>query len=133
MRISLWTRTLLLAIGCQTLPIAQANMEFRVFFRENSCEVTSEAESVIATFVTEARGIGYHHIVVEATAGEEGSHSGMVRLSQCRGDAVKAALVRRGLDAASIQMIAKGDGDPWPRSAEWTPTLDRRALMYFSD
>jgi outer membrane protein OmpA-like peptidoglycan-associated protein len=57
----------------------------------------------------------------------------MVALSQCRGDAVKAELIRRGIDPAAIQVVARGAGDPWPRTGDWIPTLDRRAQMYVND
>ena len=116
--------------GAFLVPVATASINWVVFFKEKSCAITVEAVGVIAEFASEAKANGALHIALEGNAGEEGSESDMIELSQCRGDAVKAQLVSNGIDPKIIEVIAKRSSDPWPRGGEWIPTMDRRVLMY---
>lgn len=88
---------------------------------------------MVEAFVRQVKVNHSSRIVLEAHAGGEGTEDEMMRLSQCRGDAVKAEIVGRGLGSDLIRVVARGSRDPWPRTADWVPTLDRRVLVYAED
>jgi len=60
---------------------------------------------------------------------DEGSQVEIVRLSQCRGDAVKQRLVEEGLQAQRIVVSAKGDAEPLSPSFNGDLRMDRRVTL----
>ncbi len=84
---------------------------FQVYFDLNKTDITAEAAKTIADAVAEAkkRGSKAIHLVGHAdNSGPKGSAYNM-QLSAKRADAVKAAMVKKGIDAKAVATAAKGD------------------------
>src|SRR5689334_17321943 len=113
---------ILLAAGALLAPAARASIDWMVFFRDKDCAITVEALNVITEVAKLVKENGVTHLVLEGNAGDEGTPSDIMRLSQCRGDAVRAQLVNDGVNPAIIAVIAKGNSEPWPHDApDWRP------------
>ena len=65
-------------------------------------------------------------IRVDAAADRVGSDSFNLRLSRRRGEAVKAALVRRGFPADRIEVRALGEAQPLVETADGVAQRDNR-------
>jgi outer membrane protein OmpA-like peptidoglycan-associated protein len=93
-------------------PVAvMAPKSFQVYFDLNKSDITAEAAKTIAAAAAEAKKSGAKQISLIGHAdnsGPKGSPYNM-GLSVKRADAVKAALVKQGVDAKVIAVAAKGD------------------------
>jgi outer membrane protein OmpA-like peptidoglycan-associated protein len=85
---------------------------YLVFFDHDSSQLTSAARSIIATAANNSKTAGTTRIVATGHTDRSGSDAYNQGLSQRRGDAVKGELVRLGVPANSISVIARGEGDP---------------------
>ena len=84
---------------------------FQVYFDLNKSDITAEAAKTIAAAAAEAKKMGAKSISLVGHAdnsGPKGSAYNM-GLSVKRSDAVKAALVKQGVDAKTVAVAAKGD------------------------
>jgi OOP family OmpA-OmpF porin len=84
---------------------------FQVYFDLNKADITADAAKTIAAAAAEAKKMGAKSISLIGHAdnsGPKGSAYNM-GLSVKRSDAVKAALVKQGVDAKIIAVAAKGD------------------------
>lgn len=88
-----------------------APKNFQVYFDLNKADITAEAAKTIAAAAAEAKKSGAKSVSLVGHAdnsGPKGSPYNMA-LSTKRSEAVKAALVKEGVDAKAIVMSAKGD------------------------
>lgn len=86
--------------------------DFLVFFDFDSDVITPQAEAILREAAANARQLGNTRIVATGHADRSGSAAYNMGLSQRRADAVRAALVRLGLQTDEIQTVAKGETDP---------------------
>ena len=126
---------LLAAIGALLAPIAIATtLVWEVSFGEKSCEISAEGLKEIADFADYAKYSGVHRIALDASASIEEAGDAVDRLAQCRGDAVKAQLLRDGVDRAEFDVKVQDTSDIWRRRArDWTPEADRKVIIYATE
>ena len=83
-----------------------------------------------AQWLRESRAVA---VSIEASTDRVGSASSNLRLSRRRGEAVKAALVRRGIPAEQITVKALGETRPLVETADGIPESQNRYAMIFID
>jgi OOP family OmpA-OmpF porin len=81
---------------------------YLVFFSFDKSDITPEAEQVIAQAAAEAKATGAH-VVLAGHADSAGASDYNRRLSESRAVAVRAALVRAGVAAGTIQTVGEGE------------------------
>lgn len=81
---------------------------YLVFFSFDKADITPEADQIIAQAAAEAKGSGAH-IVLAGHADSVGASDYNRRLSQSRAVAVRAALIRAGVAAGTIQTVGEGE------------------------
>jgi outer membrane protein OmpA-like peptidoglycan-associated protein len=85
---------------------------YLVFFDHDSAQLTGAARSIIATAANNSKTAGTTRIIATGHTDRSGSDAYNQGLSQRRGDAVKGELVRLGVPANAISVVAKGESDP---------------------
>jgi len=83
-----------------------------IFFEWNSADLTGPAPVQIAQAVTAARVRGTRHLTVRGHTDASGAKPYNLALSLRRAEAVKAALVERGIPADTIAVQGLGDSQP---------------------
>ena len=120
-------------------PIPQSHREddlraakFLVFFDWNKANVTSAAERVIDTAISEARRLGAKQIDVIGNADKSGSERYNQKLSMARALAVKKRLEALGIPAGEITAVAHGDDHPLVETARGVrEPANRRVEIHF--
>lgn len=95
-----------------------APRQFIVFFGFNRHELTDEALRVVADAADAAKQTGAASIVIIGHTDSSGAVEYNQKLSERRAAAVKTALVRDGLPAASISTSGKGEDELVVRTAD---------------
>lgn len=85
---------------------------FLVFFDFNKADITPEASKVITQAATAAKEGKSSRIDLTGHADRSGSDKYNMALSAKRGNAVKDLLVKQGIPANIIAVVAKGEGVP---------------------
>ena len=88
-----------------------APKQFIVFFGFNKCNITAEADSVLAEAAAAAKATGAAAIRVVGHTDTSGSNAYNQKLSECRADAVKTNLVGKGIAEGSISTSGKGEAE----------------------
>ena len=96
----------------QAAPTAPVVRNFLVFFDWDRSELTPEALSIIASAAEAAQQAAPIRIELTGHADRSGPRPYNQGLSQRRGDAVAAELVRLGIAPAEIGISARGEDDP---------------------
>ncbi|MBP2226899.1 OmpA family protein [Azospirillum agricola] len=91
-------------------PVAQVQNEYLVFFDWDKSVVTPAADRVIGDAVAAISKSGGARIHVVGHTDSSGSPAYNQRLSIRRADAVKKALVAKGIPAANVTTEGKGEG-----------------------
>ncbi|MBC7906316.1 MAG: OmpA family protein [Rhodospirillaceae bacterium] len=91
-------------------PVLQKN--YLVFFDFNKADVTPEAQKIVAQAAGAAKQGNAARVNLTAHADRSGSDKYNQALSMKRGNAVKDALVKQGVPADQIAVVAKGESDP---------------------
>jgi outer membrane protein OmpA-like peptidoglycan-associated protein len=86
--------------------------EFMVFFDFDRATLSPDAREIVAKAVDAAKTVGTVHIVVTGHTDTVGSRRYNQRLSERRAAAVKAEMVRDGLNGAMIAMVGRNFSDP---------------------
>jgi outer membrane protein OmpA-like peptidoglycan-associated protein len=92
--------------------VAPVNKNFMVFFDFDKSDLTPEAQKVLAQAATAAKSGGAASIALTGHADRSGSDAYNMKLSSKRGEAVRAALVKLGIPANQISVVAKGESQP---------------------
>jgi outer membrane protein OmpA-like peptidoglycan-associated protein len=103
---------------------------FTVYFEWDRSDLTANNSEIINQAVSRARTGGCRVTVtaIEGHADRSGGDAYNVRLSQRRGDTVKAALVSAGIAESAITVTARGENDPAKPTADGVrEPLNRRA------
>ena len=98
--------TIMLAVAVP----ASACMPTSIQFGLGSARLDAESRSAIDDAVNEFRARRGARFQLTAQTDGIGSASANMRLARRRGQAVKAALIRRGIPASAIDVIAEGEG-----------------------
>ena len=101
-------------------PVAEPTTprEYIVFFGHNKSNLTNEALDVIRQAAAAAKEYGSASILVVGHADRSGSDRYNQRLSERRGNNVKAALVRQGIPENQIVVVGKGETQPLVPTAD---------------
>lgn len=106
-----------------------------VFFQLDNYILTPEAIHVVNTVASDLKaseGESYE-IVLNGHADRSGSVEYNLKLSQNRAEAVKTALIERGIPADRIQYFAFGESDPRIPTPDNTPErANRRVEIFFN-
>jgi outer membrane protein OmpA-like peptidoglycan-associated protein len=86
--------------------------EFMVFFDFDRSTLSPDAREIVAKAVDAAKTVGSVHITVTGHTDTVGSRRYNQRLSERRAAAVKAEMIRDGLDGAMIATIGRNFSDP---------------------
>jgi outer membrane protein OmpA-like peptidoglycan-associated protein len=90
-------------------PPPEAPKQFIVFFGFNKCNITAEADNVLGEAANTAKSAGSASIQIVGHTDTSGSNKYNQKLSECRANAAKSNLVGKGIPAASISAIGKGE------------------------
>jgi outer membrane protein OmpA-like peptidoglycan-associated protein len=91
-------------------PAPQKN--FLVFFDFNKADITPQAASVISQAVAAAKAGNAAKVDLTGHADRSGSDKYNMALSLKRANAVKASMVKQGIPADQISVVAKGESQP---------------------
>jgi OmpA-OmpF porin, OOP family len=91
---------------------AVAPQPFVVFFGFDSAEITGAAAETIGDAIAAAKKLGSPDISVTGHADRAGSDEYNAALSLRRSNAVRDALVARGIDSARVSVAGRGEADP---------------------
>jgi outer membrane protein OmpA-like peptidoglycan-associated protein len=101
-----------------------------VFFNFNKSNLTTEARSVVSEAVKTAKEHGIVKVLITGHTDTVGSHSYNQALSVRRADAVKAQMVKEGMNAADITTEGKSYDDPLvPTGPGVREPQNRRAVI----
>ena len=112
---------------------AQIARQYVIYFGFNKCNITADADEVLAEAATAARQLGTVAIRIVGHTDTVGSPRANQRLSECRANAAKSNLVGRGIPASSISasgagetqlFIQTGDGRKEPQNRRATVDLN---------
>lgn len=82
---------------------------FIIFFGFNKCNITSEADGVLAQAAATAKSSGAASISIVGHTDTVGSNKYNQKLSVCRANAAKSNLVAKGIPEGSVTAIGKGE------------------------
>ncbi len=99
-------------------PAVAPKKNFIVFFDFDRSNITSDAQSVIDQAASTAKAGNVARLQLTGHTDRSGSEQYNMALSLRRGEAVKQALIARGIPAASISIIGRGETQPLVPTAD---------------
>jgi OOP family OmpA-OmpF porin len=130
------------AIEAKPAPVPQTPLaspifssSYIVFFEFDKYVLTPEAISIVNTVANDLKASNEqeYEVILNGHADRAGSPEYNLRLSQRRAEAVKAALVERGIPANRIQYFAFGETDPRiPTPDNKREKANRRVEIFFN-
>lgn len=106
------------AMSMLTLSPAHATTPFHVFFETGSTAINSYGIAVLDNAAAASRQLEARELLVVGHADRVGSDADNLRLSQRRAEAVRAALVQRGVPMERIRVQALGESQPLVDTAD---------------
>ena len=100
-----------------------------VFFDFNKASLSEEASQIVAAAAANAGQAKVTTLEVTGHADRSGSDRYNLRLSQRRADAVKVALIDKGIPADQISVIAKGESEPLVATADGVREAQNRRVQ----
>ncbi|NQV80258.1 MAG: OmpA family protein, partial [Alphaproteobacteria bacterium] len=92
--------------------LAEIPREYLVFFDWDRADITTEAAEIIATAAANAEEVRTIRLTTTGHADRSGPDTYNLRLSLRRAEAVRAALVQRGVSSGEIEIFARGESEP---------------------
>ncbi len=89
-----------------------------VFFDWDRANIRSDAQRVLETAAANAKRGGFTRVNLAGHADRSGDARYNMGLSRRRAEAVKAALVKLGLSAGNISLVARGESAPLVKTAD---------------
>ena len=99
-------------------PVPSTRQSYVVFFDFDRADITPQAMQTIQQAAAAAKGGNRTSLSVTGHADRSGSDAYNMALSMRRANAVKDALVRQGIPAASMQVVARGESEPLVPTAD---------------
>ncbi|WP_178130582.1 OmpA family protein [Reyranella sp. CPCC 100927] len=99
-------------------PIATTRQSYVVFFDFDRATLTQQALQTVQQAAAAAKSGNKTSVSVTGHADRSGSDAYNMALSMRRANAVKDALVREGIPASSMQVVARGEGEPLVPTAD---------------
>jgi OOP family OmpA-OmpF porin len=99
-------------------PAPGIQRSFLVFFDFDRANITNEADRVIREAAANSKRGSVSRINVTGHADRAGSDQYNMGLSMRRADAVKAVLIREGIPANQIGVVARGEAQPLVPTAD---------------
>ena len=99
-------------------PAPMPKKNFLVFFDFDRSNITADAQRVITEAAAAAKAGNVSRIQLTGHTDRSGSDQYNMALSLRRGEAVKQALIRQGIPAASIAVIGRGESQPLVPTAD---------------
>jgi outer membrane protein OmpA-like peptidoglycan-associated protein len=99
-------------------PVPTTRQSYVVFFEFDRADITQPAMQTIQQAAAAAKSGNRTSLSVTGHADRSGSDAYNMALSMRRANAVKDALVRQGIPAASMQVVARGEGEPLVPTAD---------------
>ncbi len=99
-------------------PAPMPKKNFLVFFDFDRSNITADAQRVITEAASAAKAGNVSRIQLTGHTDRSGSDQYNMALSLRRGEAVKQALIRQGIPAASIAVIGRGESQPLVPTAD---------------
>ena len=119
-------------IACAlTESAARASSPFILFFDSGSARIDSRARLIIDNAAQTILNVDARQIVVEGYADRRGSVTANLRLSRRRAEAIRAALVARGVPSAAITVRAFGESDLLTATADDVSEPENRYVLIF--
>ena len=106
------------AVAPAAAPAPAPTRNFLVFFDFDRSALTPQALAIRADAARTARQLGAVRIDATGHADRSGSDAYNLALSRRRADAVRAELVRLGIPANQIAVVAKGEAEPLVPTAD---------------
>jgi OOP family OmpA-OmpF porin len=110
------------------MPAAQPE-PFVLFFAFDSALLTAESESVINQAVAAASAAGAEEFSVTGHADRAGSEEYNARLSLQRANAVKDALLARGIGSGAVSVAGRGESEPAVPTADGVAEQANRRVI----
>lgn len=99
-------------------PAPTTRQSYIVFFDFDRADITPPAMQTIQQAAASAKSGNRTSLTVTGHADRSGSDAYNMALSMRRANAVKDALVRQGIPASSMQVVARGEGEPLVPTAD---------------
>jgi len=99
-------------------PPAPPAQSFMIFFGFNKCNITPEADNVLAQAAAAAHQMGSAAVQIVGHTDTVGSNKYNQKLSECRAHAAKSNLVGKGVPEASIATSGKGETELLVQTAD---------------
>jgi len=113
-------------------PMAAENAMYLVFFDFDQSDLGPGAQSVLDAVATEVRSRNLTSITVVGHADRSGSEAYNDKLSQRRANAVRDALVQRGIASSLINVSSRGEAEPLVETPDGVrEPANRRAQISF--
>jgi outer membrane protein OmpA-like peptidoglycan-associated protein len=106
------------AVAAPPAPAPAPKKNYLVFFDFDRSNITADAQRVIQEAATAAKAGNVARIQLTGHTDRSGSDAYNLALGTRRGDAVKQALIRLGIPAASIAVISRGESQPLVPTAD---------------
>ena len=104
--------------------------EMVVFFRAKDCALTPEANETLNGVAAMAKANPSASVTIVGHSDTVGSASHNQRLSECRADAARAALVARGVRPDAISLLGKGETELAVPTADETPEPQNERVQF---
>ena len=120
-------------VEAQPKPIPPSQQR-TVYFEYNSDELSSESQNIVATHVEFLLNNSNFQITIEGHADERGSNDYNRKLGKLRAQAIKSALLAKGINDNQINLVSYGEEKPavmGNNDDAWQS--NRRAILVYRD
>lgn len=110
---------------------AVAPRNYLILFGPSSAKLPPEAGGVVEHVLQDLKDVAAYEVILNGHADATEEAEDVMRLSRRRAEAVKDALVQKGVDKERIQLYGFGDSDPAATAAEGKQQPENRRVQVF--